>query len=43
MNIDALIENFYKKTENDNLVDEVMKFLLQMYVRIILKIFRIKK
>ena len=29
MNIDALIENFYKKTENDNLVDEVMKFLLQ--------------
>ncbi len=29
MNIDALIENFYKKTESDNLVDEVMKFLLQ--------------
>ena len=28
MNIDALIENFYKKTENDNLVDEVMKYIL---------------
>jgi len=28
MNIDTLVESFYKKAENENLINEVLKFLL---------------